>query len=255
MNLKSIPTWGWVAGGGVVIVGALMLTSKKATSDNSGQSSVFTDTLGQLMTALSNLQSDIGLGGTTPGGGDSGGDSGGGGGSATGSNPASGTASSNPASGDATGSYPALGDIITIAKPFQEVLGSQQIAPTGHLSTSSATASPFIAAKSVQAIVERQVTAPKSLPIPVPEIYPVQVQAIIARLPETSTKVLPAPIYGPPYVAPIPTFQGTPITPSLTSSAKVGVTVAKYPVAVTSGVKKVVAPTPVVRDRRLMPTF
>ncbi len=59
MDLKSIPTWGWVAGGGAVLVGAFALTSKKAASQDTGQSSGFGDMLQGIMDSLAQLQQDI----------------------------------------------------------------------------------------------------------------------------------------------------------------------------------------------------
>lgn len=83
-QLKSTPKWVWIAGGGVVVVGAFLVTRKTAsTADTTGQNSAFTDSFGQLMSALTALQNDILNGKNSTGDGSTGtgpGGSGGGGG-------------------------------------------------------------------------------------------------------------------------------------------------------------------------------
>ncbi len=125
--LKKIPLWGWVAGGAVLLVGALMLTGKRAPSSGNSETSPFTDLLQQLMTSLSNLQGSIQNPGNTLGGG-AGGATGGIG--ATGPAGATGAAGSSPTTPPKT-----VSPVTTTA-----------IAPTGHTSTASATAAPVIAA-------------------------------------------------------------------------------------------------------------
>lgn len=132
--LKKIPLWGWVAGGGVLLVGALLLTSKRAPSSGSGETSPFTDLLSQLMTSLSNLQGSI----QNPKSGATG---------ATGATGAKGTAGSpGSTTPTSTGGSPTPigGSVVPIPMPVSK---NPPIAPTGHTSTSSATAPSLVSAQ------------------------------------------------------------------------------------------------------------
>lgn len=160
MDLSKVPTWAWVAGGGVVLVGAVLITRRGSSStgtgsvDTSGQSSPFTDSLAALMTAISNLQ------GALPG--VSGGGGGGGGSSSTGTGSGS------------TGGSGGQGGITVSPQPPKPIIPPQVLPfkPSNPITGPGGIAQPFPSSLKPGSLSPRQtvpvVTASKVIRAPVP---------------------------------------------------------------------------------------